>query len=352
MSRRTILITALVALAFAASVALLVARRGASADADDDVSPTASVTTAPIQSGTLTDVATAYGVVQADPAGTITLAAPRALIVQRVLVQPGQAVAAGQGLITVASAPGTDLAYRQAVDAATAAQGDLARVQRLFDAHLAAADQLTAARKAEADAQAALAAEQQQGAGPASQTLAAPGAAVVTNIAASPGDRIAQDASLMTLARQGAVSARLGLEPGAGAFAVGEAVTLHPVAGGGAVASRLAMVGRATDPQTKTILALAPLNGAALPIGAGVEADVVTGSHLGLTVPRAAVVFDETGDHVFVVAGGKARRVFVTVGRDYGDATEIKGPLAAGELVAVQGAYELQDGMAVKVAGQ
>jgi multidrug efflux pump subunit AcrA (membrane-fusion protein) len=62
-------------------------------------------------------------------------------------------------------------------------------------------------------------------------------------------------------------------------------------------------------------------------------------------------VFDETGAHVFVVAGGKAQRVFVTAGRDHGDEIEVSGAVHAGQVVAVQGAYELQDGMAVKVAG-
>ena len=42
--------------------------------------------------------------------------------------------------------------------------------------------------------------------------------------------------------------------------------------------------------------------------------------------------------------------MFVTVGRDDGDTIEVKG-LAAGAQVAVQGAYELQDGMATKVRG-
>jgi hypothetical protein len=69
-------------------------------------------------------------------------------------------------------------------------------------------------------------------------------------------------------------------------------------------------------------------------------------------VPRAALVFDETGAHVFVVQGGVARRVFVTAGRDHGDEVEVSGPITAGQSVAVQGAYELQDGMAVKVAGR
>ena len=197
-----------------------------------------------------------------------------------------------------------------------------------------------------------LAAQEKQGGGRARQTLTAPGASVVTNIAVAPGDHVAQDAPLMTLVRKGALSAKLGLEPTAGRFAAGQAVTIRPTAGGPMIASHLTMVGRAADPASKTLDAIAPLGDAAPPIGSAIEADVITGAHQGLAVPRAAAVFDETGAHVFIIAGGKARRVFVTVGRDYGADIEVRGPLNAGQAVAVQGAYELQDGMAVKVAGR
>jgi RND family efflux transporter MFP subunit len=350
---RNRIIAAVAAILVVAAIAVLVLTRSpGAADQASDVSPTALVTTARVRSGELQDVATLYGVVQADPAATSNLAAPRAVIVTSVLVRSGETVAAGQPLVVVASAPGSTMAYRQASDAEHAAENDLARVHRLFDAHLAASDQLIAAKKALADASAALAAQQRQGGALASQTLRAPAAAVVTNVAAAPGDHVAQDAALLSLAREGAVSVRLGLEPGAGSFVVGQAVTIRPVNGGGPIASRLTMVGRAADQATKSLDAVAPLNGAAPPIGSAVQADVVTGAHQGLSVPRAAVVFDETGDHVFVVEGGKARRVFVTVGRDYGDQIEVKGAIAAGQAVAVQGAYELEDGMAVKVAAQ
>jgi RND family efflux transporter MFP subunit len=332
-------------------VALVLTRKGGGEAEGADVSPTATVTTAPVRSQTLQDVASVYGVVQADPAGASTLAAPRALIVTRVLAMSGQSVTAGQPLVEVTNAPASSLAYRQAADAATFATNDLARVQRLFDDHLAAADQLGAAKKTLADAQAALAGLQKQGADRGAQTLAAPASAVVTTVSAAPGDHVAQDAALMVLARQGAVSVKLGLEPSAGHFAVGDGVTIRPVAGGQPIASRLTLIGRAADQTTKTLDAVAPLDGAPLAIGSAVQADVVTGSHQGLAVPRAAVVFDETGAHVFVIAGGKAKRVFVTVGHDYGDQIEVSGPIAAGQAVAVQGAYELQDGMAVKVAG-
>jgi RND family efflux transporter MFP subunit len=348
MTRLRLILLALAAVVIAVVAALVLTHKPADAGGDSDVTPTASVTTAPIRSETLQDVTTAYGVVQADPAGSSMVSAPRAVIVNRVMVRAGQSVAAGTPLVEVTSAPGADLAFRQAQDAATFAQGDLARVQRLFDAHLAATDQLGAARKALADAQSALAAQRAQGGGLAHQVLTAPAAGVVTNVAAAPGDHVAQDGALVALARLDALSAKLGLEPALGHFAAGQAVTVHATAGGPSIHTHLAMVGAAADQTTKTLDAVAPLSGAVLPLGAPVQADVVTGQHQGLAVPRGAIVFDETGDHVFVIEAGKARRVFVTAKADFGDETEIIGPITPGQLVAVQGSQELQDGMAVR----
>jgi RND family efflux transporter MFP subunit len=293
-----------------------------------------------------------FGVVAADPAGTLTVAAPKLVIVSRMLVRVGETVAAGQPLVEVASAPAAELAYKQAADAATFAKSDLARTQRLYDERLAAGDQLETAKKALADAEAGLAAQVKQGAARGAQTLTAPAAGVVTSVPAAGGDHVAQDAPLVAIARAGAAAAKLGLEPSGGAFAVGQAVTIRPVGGGSPVASRLTLVGRAADPTSHLLDAVAPLNGAALPIGAGVQGDVVTGAHPGLLLPRAAVVFDETGPHAFTIAGGKAHRVFVKVGLDHGDDIEVTSGVAPGAWVAVEGAYELQDGMAVKVRGK
>ena len=334
--------------AIVVAVAALVLMRGGKGEAEAEPTPTATVTLAPVQSLPLQDVVSVYGVVAADPAGAITVAAPKASIVARVLVRSGQAVAAGQPLVELANAPGAELAFRQAADAAAFARTDLARVQRLFDERLAASDQLNAARKTLADAEAALAAQQKQGAGRTLQILTAPRAAVVTTVSAASGDHLAQDAPILVLAQSDAAVAKLALEP-ASPVAAGQTVVLHPVFGGPPITSRISLVGHAADQTTKTLDAVVPLNGAALPIGAAVRGDVVTSAHPGLAAPRAAVVFDETGPHVFTVSGGKAHRVFVTVGRDRDEAIEIRGGVAPGAQVAVEGAYELQDGMAVKV---
>ena len=338
-------------LVLVALVAWVVALRLKGGQDQGDANPTALITIAPLHSQTVQDTIVVYGVVQADPADSITMAAPRAVIITRMLVRAGQAVRAGEPLVEVSSAPGSELAYRQAEDAVSFARTELARVQRLFDERLAGADQLGAAKKTLADAESTLGAQHSQGGDHALQTIAAPQAGVVTTASVATGDHVAQDAALVVLARSSGTMARLGLEPPVARFNRGQAVTIKPVAGGPPVRSSIAMVGQSADQTTKTIDAIAPLNGAALPIGSAVEGDIIIGSHTGVLAPRAAVVFDETGPHVFTVQGGKAKRVFVDVGADQGDEIEVKG-LPNGAQVAVEGAYELQDGMPVKVRTQ
>lgn len=346
---RNALFSAVAALAVAAGVAgLVVWRHGHAAD-DADPTPTAQITVAAIKSQAVNQGLSLYGVVEADPTASFTVAAPRPVVVARVLVRPGQAVTAGQALVDLAGSPEAELAYRQAADAATFAQSDLERVQRLYDAKLAASDQLIAARKAQADAQAALASQQKQRGAGASQTLTAPRAAIVTKLAVAPGDRVAQDGVLLTLAGADGLIAQLVMEPTERRIAPGAAVTIKPAAGGPAITTRISLVGRAPNPDSKQFTASAPIPGASLPVGAAVQGEVTMGAHTGLTAPRASVVFDETGAHLFTVAGGKAHRVFVTVGAEQGDEVEVSGPIKAGDQIAVEGAYELQDGMAVKV---
>lgn len=342
------------AMAVVAILAFLILHKKGDGDAADAAPQvTATVTIAPARSEALATLVRAYGTIQPTADAAVTVSAPKAAVVTQLLMGLGQSVSAGQPLLRIANAPTTQQAYRQAADAVAFAQSDLARIQRLAGEHLATNDQVSAAQKTLADARAALAARQAEGAAQAVQTVVAPAAAVVTAIQVKPGDRVAQDAPLLTLARAGALVASLNIQSEeAGAVAAGDSATITSSFGGASYRSRLVTVGRLSDPTTRTILAVAPVSAMAFPVAAAVQADIVTGVHLGLVVPRAAVVFDETGTHLFTVSAGKAHRVFVKTGADHGDAIEVSGPIPAGTQVAVQGAYELQDGMSVRTVGQ
>jgi RND family efflux transporter MFP subunit len=341
----------LAAAALVAVLLFLLLHKGGDEEADSgpEVQATATVTLAPVQSQDVATVVRAYGTIQPAADAAITVAAPKAAVVTGLLVGLGQQVRAGQPLLTLANAPATQQAYRQAADAVSFAETDLARLQRMAGEHLATNDQVSAAQKTLADARAALAAQTAQGADRTSQVVTAPAAAVVTALAAKAGDRVAQDSPLLTLARSGALAAALNVQSdAAGAVRAGQAASVISAFGGAPLAVRLSTVGRLSDPATRAVTAIAPVPAGAFPVGEAVQADIVTGTHQALVAPRAAVVFDETGAHVFTVVGGKAHRVFVKAGADHGDQIELTGPIAAGATVAVQGAYELQDGMSVR----
>jgi RND family efflux transporter MFP subunit len=335
------------------AVAIIVWRvvAGQEAAADDGPPPSALVTLAPVRADAVRETVSAYGVIAGSPASSATLAAPRAVIVERVLAGAGSPVAAGAPLIVLTNAPSSTQAYRQAADGVTFAERDLARVQRLFDQRLAANDQLTAAQKALADARAALSAQSAMGAGSGHQTLTAPFAGVVATAPVAAGEHVAADAPLMTLVAGDGFVAQLGVDPQkAIGLAAGQTVRLipvfHPERG---IDTRLSLVTREIDP-TSHMIDVTARAGASLPLGEAVRGEITIASHPGLLAPRAAVVFDEQGAHVFVVSAGKARQVPVKTGAEQGDEIEVVGAVRAGDQLADQGAYQLQDGMAVRVA--
>jgi hypothetical protein len=57
-----------------------------------------------------------------------------------------------------------------------------------------------------------------------------------------------------------------------------------------------------------------------------------------------------SGTFVWAVAGGRARRVALTVGKDFGDPIQVTDGLAGGELLIVGDPPPLRDGQPVTVA--
>jgi RND family efflux transporter MFP subunit len=322
------------------------------AESEETPTPSALVTLAPVREGPVNRVVKTYGVIAGSATGTHTVAAPREVIVQDVLTSPGLTVAPGAPLVQLTDTPASGLAYKQASDALAFAEKDLARVQRLYDQQLAANDQLIAARKALSDAQAAVAAQATAGGGKHGQIIGSPIAGVVSQVAVVKGQQVAAGAPLVTVVARNGLIALFGVEPTqAGQLAVGQPVrvvsALDPSIG---VQSRMTAVGRAVDPATRLIPAAAPAQNQGLALGAAVRGEITTATLQGLTVPTASVVYDEKGAHVFVVRGGKAHEVEVTVGPEQGDQVMVTGQLGARDQVAVTGAYQLEDGMAVRTA--
>jgi RND family efflux transporter MFP subunit len=325
--------------------------------------PVVAVQTATVQRGTIAQPVRAYGVVEASAANLATVNLPYVARIVEMRVQGGQTVARGTPLFVVQADPAAALAATQAKSAVTLAGGELARTQSLFDKNLATASQLAAAKKAEQDAQQALAAQSSTGIVAGNKTVVATVDGVVLQVQANPGDQIQAGASILQIARATNVhDARgnvvLGIEPAdAQRVHPGDSVTLHGLSTAlshQSAVGRVLLVGASIDPQTQLvdISANVPLGATPFLPGTHVSADIATAENVHWIVPRAAVLKDAHGEYVFqITPAKKARRVAVVTKIEDNDRYGIDGPLDASQPLVVTGNYELKDGGAVQTSG-
>lgn len=297
----------------------------------------------------------AIGNVVARSGHQATLSAPAGGRILRVLVSQGTTVSRGQPLVELDPAPFM-AAEQSASAAATAAEQNYARTQRLAnegiaprkDVEQAAADlakarsDLVAARR---DAQLA--------------TLRAPIAGVVTRLSASIGAAADPAQPLVEIADPSAPDILLGATPtDAARIRPGAKVTLS--AGQSASGEPLGIadvidVGGVVDSNTRTVSVRVRAATTRRPVRIG---ETVFGQVAVATNPRAVVVPAEAlvpegdGFKVFVVdAAGTAHARAVVVGGRTDSEAEIRNGLAAGERVVTYGAYGLEDSAKVVPIG-
>ncbi|MDE2263170.1 MAG: efflux RND transporter periplasmic adaptor subunit, partial [Gammaproteobacteria bacterium] len=206
MTRRSIAWTA--CLAASAALTLPLARADGGAPPNQSV----LVTLSHLKEGSLPSVVIGYGTIGAANSGRKTIMAPESAVVGQIFVRLGEQVAAGAPLVELAPSPASAASYMQAKSALTVAQQLVASTQRLVSLHLATAQQLADANKAQSDARSLLKALDTVGAaGP--KIVRAPFPAIVTTLAAIPGAIVAEGAPLMDLAAPGRLVLTVGVVP-------------------------------------------------------------------------------------------------------------------------------------------
>lgn len=314
--------------------------------------PSVLVRTEPLRRQTLSETLTVYGTVVAASGATENLSFARPVQVAKLLVAPGQVVKRGERLLELATEATAAAAYRQAESAEAFARGELKRIEDLAAQRLATRSQLAAARKALQDAEAGLAAQRKLGAGLDNEIVKAPFDALVATISVQQGDRVAAGASVMQLAKSGALRALLGVEPeDSSRVHVGMPIRLSSVFNSGkTVDARVSQVFGAINPQTRLVDVAARLAGSTeglLP-GMQVRGLIDLDGQQGWVVSRSAVLQDGRGAYLFQVDGGRARRVNVSIGVESDAVVAVSGPLDSHLKVVVLGNYELKDGMALR----
>jgi RND family efflux transporter MFP subunit len=316
--------------------------------------PSVLVQTVPLAQQTLTDTVSGYGVVSPDTGSLQSVSLPRAGQILALRVSAGQVVKKGAPLLAFGTGTDAALMYQQALTAVRFARSEVARVTQLVSQQLATQSQLAAAKKTQADAEAALQAQQKIGAGQALQTVTAPFDGVVVALLAAQGDRLAAGAPLLQLARAGGQRVLLGVEPeDATRVRPGMAVRVASVfADNRAVTGRVAQVFGMVNPQTQFVDVLVTLPGGGQLANTRVRADIDVGQSSAWVVPRSAVLRDAQGAYLFQVQAGKAKRIAVTTGLEQHGVVAVHGSGLLQAPVVSLGNYELQDGMAVRERAQ
>jgi RND family efflux transporter MFP subunit len=296
--------------------------------------------------GSLPAVVTAYGSVAAAAGAERTVSLLAGGIVATVAVQPGEAVVAGAVLAVVEPDPQSRADLRRAEDAVTAARAARAHVAALLESHLATTADLAAADQTLNDAAGALAASRVMGTGT-RRTVMSPCAGVVSAVLTAPGDLIAPGAVVFKVIDSGGVAAIVGVAPGA-AVRAGDAAAVTLLDDGTVVNGQVRSAAASLDAQTGLLDVTIPLGGTVI-LGAPVRAAITIGTLSGFVVPRDAVQTDERGDYVFQVDGQNiAHRVAVHVLGSVGGRSVLAPGLNAAMPLVTVGAYQLDDGTAVR----
>lgn len=291
----------------------------------------------------------AFGQLAADSRNALSLNLPQAGEITATEALAGQRVKRGAALLELATDPATRSSYLRAQSTVRVARDDLVRTARLQSEKLATNSQLDVARKALADAQAALDAQAKLGGEQAVVTLRAPADGVITVLDVQRGQRVAAGTTLLQFTPDAALAAQLGIDPGAaGEVRAGMPVTLDPVYAARSVPplhATVAMVGNAVNAQTHLVDLVATLDTKTrMPAGTAVSASIATAPITAWAVPRDALQSDEQGDFVLQVEQGKAKRVDVKVLAPNGSPVGIEGALDAKAPVITMGSYEVSDG--------
>jgi len=282
-------------------------------------------------------------------------------MVSRVLVEPGQWVAAGQVLATVDRSVQTQTAASLAAQIGVAqsdltlAQAELQRAQSLVDrGFISKADvqrRIATRDAAAARLQVSRAALSEQRARNARLDIRAPAAGLILTRGVEPGQIVSSGTGvLFRMAKGGEMEMRAQLAEGdLQAIHAGSRATVTPVGDTRGFPGAVWQVSPVIDPQTRQGIARVALSyDPALRPGGFASAAIVANAGSAPELPQSALQSDEQGNYVFVVdRQNKAQRRNVTLGPVDNNKVAIATGLSGNERVVLSAGAFLNPGQKV-----
>lgn len=283
----------------------------------------------------------------------IALQAAVAGEVQRVALQAGRRVAAGELLVQLVDRP-QRIAVAQAEAALDAARSLAARYDRTGTSGAVPASIIDDARHAVRVAELALETAREA---LADRALKAPFAGVVGLASVSVGDRVATDTVLGTLDDRRVLWVDFDLpEQHLAQVAAGRPLEVRtPAWGGELFKGRVLEIDSRVDDSTRAVRVRAEVPNTADRLRPGMSFEVtlaLPGQGRRPAVPELALQWGRDGAFVWAVREGVARQVPVRVLQRVGEEVWVEAALVEGEPVVVEGVQRLRDGRRVLPLGQ
>jgi membrane fusion protein (multidrug efflux system) len=319
-----------------------------------EISPVASVETAPIERKTISEKVIAYGSVIAQPGKTHAVSVAFECRIIHVLVAAGQLVGIDDPLVEIEASPASDLLLRQAQNTLEGAQRELTQTQDRFNLKLATNQELNQARKAARDAELQLEAFQQEGV-ESRGSLRAKTPGIVATVAAQDGQIVAAGTALVEIVASDEIEVKLGIEaPDAATLKVGQPIALFPVnqAPSETVEGTVRLVTQRINPAARLVDVYVALpSSSGLLLDGYVRAEIEKSVKDALVVPRTAILPEEGAYALFTIRDGHATKHTVETGLETDTEVQIKSSdLRDGDAVVTNGNYELEEGMSVEVS--
>ena len=295
----------------------------------------------------------AYGTVEATTNKVTNLTVAQAAIVNQLWVNAGQAVKKGDKLVEIGIAPEARMQYLQVKNSLEYAKQQLARMQRMLLEKLVTQADVELAQRNLLDNQASLDALIKNQQDNLQQTIVASVDGVISKLNVTTGDRIAANSSLLLIAAETQLIARLGISPQQrGHLQANTEVELTSVFDPNvSLTSHISDIHAIINPTSHLIDTLVPIpekDAHQLLIGSAVIAQFKLDPHVALVVPRSAVLNDDNGDYIFRVSNKLAEKIYIKIELEQDNTIAISGPIEAEQDIVILGNYVLQDGMTVR----
>ena len=315
-------------------------------------SPVAKVRVAPIQQETITETITAYGTVAPAPGAVKTVSIRFESRVRHISVSEGQRISKGDVLLEIDPSPHAKLQMEEARRAYKSASQKLKKVQERFNLKLATRGELLTAEDVLQQARQRLKNLEQSGVGKVRQ-IRSTGSEIVYKVHVNQGSVIPGNSPFLEIVPQDRIEVHLNVEQDdVERLKLGQPVLLSSVniSQSPEVTGKIRTISQSVNPVTRlvNIFVSLPISSGYL-LGGYVRGKIIIASKKTLVVPRDAVLPEDGHYVLFTIKNGRAQKFIVKPGLENHLRVEVMDKdLKPGDLVVIQGNYELKDGMSVQ----